>query len=220
MSHRALRSSVPCAALLGAAAVAMVAAAPPGKPVAEHPLAQTAEGDPEKMMAEWMASMQPKPIHEWLGRFIGEWDTETTMVMDPAAPPMVSKGHATISWKFPGRFIQEDFRGELMGMPFQGFGMTGFDNAKNQLVGIWCDSMGTGFAYVKGSLSPDMTKMSMVGEMDEPATGEMGKAFLYTVTIHSDDHHTMQMQEIIYGEPFTVMTIDYRRSDSASASHD
>ncbi len=47
--------------------------------------------------------------------------------------------------------------------------------------------------------------------MDEPMTGEMGKAIRVSITVDSKDRHRMQMSEILYGDPFTVMELTYTR---------
>lgn len=203
------------AACLGGIAALLVAAGPPSaeKMHDAHPLAKLANADPNEMMAKWVASNESTPAHQMLDRFVGEWDVTMTMWMDPAGPPMESKGTASVTWKFPGKFIEENFAGDMMGMPFQGYSLMGFDNAKKQFVSLWIDSMGTGMSTMAGSADPSMKTIAMVGTMDEIMTGEMGKAFMMTTTIHSDDHHVAEMKEIIYGEPFTVMKLDYRRAD-------
>src|SRR5690606_6766582 len=43
--------------------------------------------------AEEMCQM-PKPTkeHDWLQKFVGEWESEVEIVMDPSQPPMLGKG--------------------------------------------------------------------------------------------------------------------------------
>lgn len=219
--HTKSTLAIVSAACLGGIATLLIAAAPAAdvEMHPSHPLAKAADADPNEMMQKWMAVNASRPAHEWLGHFVGEWDIEMSMWMDPGAPPTQSKGHASVSWKFPGKFIQEDFSSDFMGTPYKGFGMTGFDNNRNQFVSMWCDAMGTGMMQMTGSVDPEMKTMCLVGSMDEPMTGEMGKAVMYVVTIHSPDRHSAEMKEIIYGEPFTVMRIDYKRSQPAFDPH-
>ena len=39
-------------------------------------------------------SQMPKPTaeHEWLQKFVGEWEADVEMIMEPGKPPMKSKG--------------------------------------------------------------------------------------------------------------------------------
>lgn len=163
---------------------------------------------------------EPTPAHAWLEHFIGEWDVTNYLYMEPGGEPQQSKASATCAWKIPGKWVEESFEGSMMGMPFSGFGMTGFDNVKKQYVGTWMDTMGSGLYVSYGSVSPDMKVLTMFGKMDEPMTGEMGKTIMHQVTIHSEDHHTFEMYEVVYGEPFVVMKMDYRRNAMTNASEE
>ena len=39
-----------------------------------------------------------------------------------------------------GRFLHQEFNGEMMGSPFIGIGITGYDNGSKQYVSNWMDS--------------------------------------------------------------------------------
>ena len=192
---------------------------------AEHgkKVAQQLRGDmsdPAAMeagMAKWQELMKKGPAHEFLtSAFVGEWDVQTKMWMDPAGEPMTSKGTATIEPMFDGKFVRERFKGDMMGMQFEGESTTGFDNTKKLFVSTWMDSMGTGVMLMKGSISEDGKTLTFVGEMDEPMTGEMGKAIQMVITVDSADKHTGTMYEILYGKPMKVMELAYTRRAGSS----
>src|SRR5690606_6775332 len=124
---------------------------------------------------------------------------------------MTSKGTATIESMFDGRFVRERVEADMMGQPWQGEGTTGYDNTKKQFVSTWMDSMGTGIMLMKGSISPDGKTLTFIGDMDEPMTGEMGKAIRISITVDSRNSHRMEMFEILYGEPIKVMELTYTR---------
>ena len=42
-----------------------------------------------------------------------------------------------------GRYLEQRYEGTMMGQPFSGIGVTGFDNYKKKFVSTWVDSMGT-----------------------------------------------------------------------------
>lgn len=170
---------------------------------------------PPEMAEQWQAYMdlqKPGEPHEEMAHWLGEWDCQVTISgMGPDVPPMTSRGSAMFSWLHEGRWMKQEFRGEMMGQPFNGFGISGYDNYRKQYVDMWVDSMSTSMATMRGNTMPGSDVMVMFGEMDEPMTGEIGKIVRNVITRHSDDHFTFEMQEVMYGEPFTVMTIEYRR---------
>jgi hypothetical protein len=165
----------------------------------------------QEAYAAYLELQQPGEHHERLASWLGEWDCEVNVMMDPAAPPVQSRGSATFSWLHEGRWLKQEFRGEMMGEPFTGFGISGYDNYRKQYVDMWVDSMSTSMMTMRGSTMPGSDVIAMFGEMDEPMTGEIGKTVRNIITFHSDDHATFEMQEVMYGEPFTVMRIEYRR---------
>lgn len=168
-------------------------------------------------MQKWMETTKTGTAHEFLSKaFVGQWNTEVKMWMDPAAEPMTTKGSATIEPILGGRFIRERFKGEMMGQPFEGESTTGFDNNKKQFVASWLDSMSTGMISLKGSISPDGKTITLIGEMDEPMSGEMGKAIKMVTVIESADKHRGEMYEILYGKEFKVMEIAYTRAGPGS----
>ncbi len=210
--------TIAIAAFCGSAAVtglALTAARPAAQPeagvAADHPLAHVMNIDPAKSEAAWMAASMPGTAHAWLGQFIGTWSTKTSM--DMGNGPMVSEGTAEFSWLVEGRFLLQEFNGDMMGMPLQGYGVQGFDNLKRQYVGTWLDSMSTGITMTQGSLDQTGKIMTLVGGMDEPTTGEMNKPVAFVTTVIDDDHMRFEAKELIHGEPFTVFTIDYQRID-------
>lgn len=171
------------------------------------------DADPQQMMEKWMGTMQPSKGHAFLQRFEGEWDVISTMWMDPAAPPMTSSATTSTKLIYGGKFAMSDFNGLFMGQPFEGTAVLGFDNVRKQFTSIWFDSMSTAFTPGKGMLDPTGNILTMIGTMDEPMTGEIGKHYKMLYTFHSEDSYTMEMREILYGDEFTVMKLDYTRAN-------
>ena len=68
--------------------------------------------------------------------------------MAPGADPMVMDGTSENRWVMGGRYLEQRFNGNFMGMPFEGIGYTGYDNVKKQYWGTWMDNMSTGMMTV------------------------------------------------------------------------
>jgi hypothetical protein len=78
---------------------------------------------------------QPGPEHEMLKKDVGTWDATVEFFMAPGAPPAVSKGTETVTML--GGFWQvNDFKSEMMGMPFEGRGATGYDPATKTMTAM------------------------------------------------------------------------------------
>ncbi|MGD9690107.1 MAG: DUF1579 domain-containing protein [Phycisphaerales bacterium] len=179
--------------------------------------------DPKAMQAAmeaYMQSIKPGKQHEFLKQFEGTWTTTTKMFMDPAAPPMQTSGTATLKMIHGGRFLQHEFSGQMPmptpdgkinNIPWTGLGLTGYDNNRKLFTFVWTDTMTTSLIAGKGSLDRTGKIMTCFGEMDEPMTGEIGKAVRYTTTVVSPDKWTFKIDEVLYGDPFTVVEVEYTR---------
>lgn len=195
------------AALLLSTAVAFAADAPPQ---------MTAE---QKAMMEKMAkAATPGPQHAALAKLAGEWTCKVKFQMDPSQPAQESQSKAVITTLMDGRYIQEVDTGTMAGAPFNGIGLTGFDNVSGKYVFTWIDNMGTGIETGVGTADATGKVITMLATMNDPVTGKPTKSRMVT-TLIDDNHHTFE----IYGTPpgvkkeMKVMTIDYQRAtDSAS----
>jgi len=162
------------------------------------PVAAQQEGAPpaDPQMQAMMQAMEkygtPGPEHQLLLEGVGTWDVASKMWMDPAAPPMESKGVSTQRAILGGRYVQYDFEGDMMGMPFSGFGVSGYDRFNQKYVSLWLDTMGTGFYLTEGTCDAAGKVCTETGVWDDCMTGK--KAKVKNVFNHIDkDHFTMEM---------------------------
>jgi hypothetical protein len=146
-------------------------------------LAQEAQ-DHEAMMKAYMEKMQPGPAHQMLARVTGDWSYTITSFENPEAP-MTMTGSATKKMILDGRYLREEVTGDMMGMPFTGIGITGFDNTTQKYQSIWFDSMSTGMLVSHGEFVEGNT-ITMFNEHTDAMTGKTIKA--KTVTEFVDDN--------------------------------
>jgi Protein of unknown function (DUF1579) len=166
----------------------------PAAPTAANQAVPTPSAAPSaEAMQAMMEAMQkagtPGEAHKKLSPMVGTFDTKVTMFM-PGMPPMQSTGTTVSKWVLDGRFIQQSFDGDFMGMPFHGIGFTGYDNTKAKYVGVWMDNMGTAMMTSTGTASGKSMKFTSV--MENVMTGKP-ETITETVTVVDDDHHTMEM---------------------------
>jgi hypothetical protein len=107
-----------------------------------------------EMMANWTAFMTPGPEHKLLESKVGNWNTHMKWWMAPGTPAQESDGTSEVTWVMGGRYLHEAAHGSAMGQPFEGAGVTGYDNLKKKYVGGWIDNMGTGVTMSEGTYNP------------------------------------------------------------------
>jgi hypothetical protein len=143
------------------------------------------------MMEAMQKAGTPGDMQKKLDVFVGTWNTKVTFWMAPAAPAMSTQGTSENRWIMGGRFLEQRFKGDMMGMPFEGLGYTGYDNVKKQYWGTWMDNMSTAMMMSTG-WSPDAKTFMFTGSMADPMTGKDAR-MEERLTVVDSDHHVMEM---------------------------
>lgn len=160
--------------------------------------------DSAAMMKMWMEMKTPGDMHKMLATQNGNWDNEMTMWMDPSKPPMVSKSVSVNKMILGGRYQQSTYTGNMMGEPFEGIGILGYDNMKKKFVSSWVDNGGTGIMYMEGTYDPGTKSINLTGTMPDPTTGK--DCTMREVLIMTDAKHcTMEMYNTPAGGKETKM---------------
>lgn len=159
--------------------------------------------------AEQMPPMpKPGPEHALLKMDEGTWDAVVEVMPGPGAEPMTSKGVEVNTMGCGGLCLISDFKGEAMGAPFMGHGITTWDPAKKKYVGSWTDSMSRGLALGESTYDPATKTWS--GWMESPdatgksvrsrATGRMPdpNTRIFTMYGTGPDGKEMQTMKITY----------------------
>jgi hypothetical protein len=173
--------------------------------VAQDPSAMTHE----QMMEAWMATAQPGAQHQQLAAQAGNWNYTNKWWQDPAGEPEVSQGTSSGEMIFDGRILQEHFHGTMMGGPFEGMGLTGYDNNTGKWWNVWFDNMGTGVYPSEGSYDEATGKMTMEGAW--PGPGGMTMKVKMVGWSEADGSRKFEMSEERAGEWVRTMEITYTR---------
>ncbi len=142
--------------------------------------AQACDVDQEAAMAAWMKAATPGEFHKFFAKKSGSWNIHTKMWMEPGAPPMETDGTAESEMILGGRYLKEKFMGTSMGMPFEGLGITGYDNTTGVVTSIWLDSMGTMTTIMTGKYEKPGEPLELHATMLDPST--MTEMKIRTVT--------------------------------------
>ena len=176
----------------------------------KKPAAGAAQPDMEAMMKQMAEMGKPNEHHKALAGLEGDWSVENTMQMAPDAPTMKSTGTSHNKMILGGRFLQGDFKGNMMNMPFEGLGLLGYDPMKKKHVSVWADSMSGGVMTSYGECDGSCKTITFKDELDDPMTGKK-MPVRYVYTIDSKDKYTMEWYEMHDGKEFKSMTIVYTR---------
>lgn len=160
-----------------------------------------------EQQAAMEALARPGEMHGWLGSLVGTYDLDITTI-DAAGKPATAKATATISMVLGGRFQEQRLTGTFMGKPYEGYGLTGYDNLKKEFVNYWFDTMGTAPSVARGARSADGTSLKMTGTWDMP-TGPM--PFTQVLTVTGDKTMTFKMTSTMGGNEMTMMEATYTR---------
>jgi len=169
--------------------------------------------DSAAMMQAWQNFMTPGEMHKLLASFNGTWKGEVTMWMDPAAPPITSTATATNRMIYNGLYQESKHSGNMMGMPFEGTSIWGYDNAKKKFVSTWIDNMGSGIMVVEGDYDPSTKTFSFAGTTTNPLDGKECN-IRETVQVIDGNTQVMKMYgpDRVTGKEFQTMEIKMTRS--------
>lgn len=131
--------------------------------------AQTHEMTPEQKaeMEAYAKAGTPGAPHKAMAAEVGSYTTKVKSWHAPGQPPMEETGSATRTMALDGRVLVEDFKGSMMGQPFTGHGMRGYDNVTGKYWSTWTDSMSTGLMVSEGTCD-DKGACTFTGSWNDP----------------------------------------------------
>lgn len=168
--------------------------------------------NPEEMMKIWMEYATPSEVHKMLSKYDGDWNSKITQWMEPNKDPMKSEGKCNNKMIMGGRYQESHFSGNMMGMPFEGMSLLGYDNSKKMFISTWIDNMGTGIMTMEGKWDKETNTIYFKGKMVDPTTG--GETPIREVFKFVDDN--TQIMEMYAPNPdgkgeFKTMEIVFKR---------
>lgn len=152
--------------------------------------------DTEAMMKIYKHVGTPSAPHKLLAKFEGSWITKTKGWMEPNKPPTESSGTCEQKLILEGRYLQQTYNGDMMGAPFTGINLIGYDNHTGQYQSIWVDSMSTGIYYFAGTASADDRTITQECSYDDPVRGPS----VWRSVMNIKDDNTLEYQMFITPE--------------------
>lgn len=168
--------------------------------------------DPQAMMEIWKQAAMPGEPHKLFAGLAGSWTTTAKEWMEPGKPPTESTGTAEMKMLLDGRFLHQEYTGQMMGQPFSGIGIDAYDNMTKRYTTAWMDSMGTGIFIMEGTASADGKTITLRGSHPEPGGGKMTHRAVWKII--DNNNQTFDMYGTHHGgKEMKVMEIVYTRKE-------
>jgi hypothetical protein len=152
---------------------------------------------------------KPQKEHEFLKKFVGEWESVGKGTMGEGQPEMECNG--TFSTRMLGEFwMISEGKGDAMGSPMETVMQLGFDTEKGKYVGTWIDSVFNHMWHYEGTAEGDTLTLYAEG----PNMMEPGKMAMYRdeFSFKSPDHYVLTSSaQGEDGKWTTFMTADVRK---------
>ena len=129
-----------------------------------------------------------------------------------------STGKAEFKWILGNRIMVQEAKNNpgpqdaMMGGPFEGYGMMGYDNVSKKYYGTWADNMGTGIMTSEGTADASGKVFTYESEYNCPIIGK--EKDVKTVTkFDGDDKMVYQMfDKAPDGKEFQSLEVSYTRA--------
>ena len=146
-------------------------------------------------------------MHKWLASQEGPWTVAMT-AYGRDGKPQQSQASATMKMILDGRYQEQRLAGSFDGKPYEGLGITGYDNLKKEFVLYWFDSMGTAPSISRGQRSEDGKTLTLTGAWDLPS---MTMPFKQVWTVKGEKELGFVMTMTMQGQEMPVLETTYTR---------
>ncbi|HEU5181658.1 MAG TPA: DUF1579 domain-containing protein [Candidatus Polarisedimenticolia bacterium] len=138
----------------------------PGQPGAQGQPQMTQEQRAE--MEAYQKAGTPGPQHQALAATAGDYDIKMKSWHDATGAPMEEAGTVRRSMALDGRVLVEELNGTMMGQPYTGHGMMGYDNVTGKYWSTWNDSMSTALMVTEGTCDAQGKNCTFTGTYNDP----------------------------------------------------
>jgi hypothetical protein len=163
---------------------------------------------PDSMMAAMMKLAAPGPQHEALEVMEGTWKA-TVKAYGPTGEPTTSDGVSENRMILGGRYLEQRFKSTMMNQPFEGRGLTGYDNGAQHYTFAWVDNMSTVIMTGSGTMD-DASKTLTVSATTPGPDGKPTEVRMVTKIVDANSH-VFSMYGTMGGKEQLMMEITYTR---------
>lgn len=137
-------------------------------------------------MAALMEAASPDEHHAVLEPLTGTWSHDLTFYPAPGAQPMKMTATSTAEMTMGGRYLVTKISGDMLGTPFEGHEIMGYDKVKGQYFALFHDNLSTGPTISWGTWDPATQTLTMEGTFSDPMTGDPERRIRNTTRLLED----------------------------------
>jgi len=163
----------------------------------------------QKAMEIYMKMGAVNENHDFLKKYVGNWDCQVKGWAAPGQPPTVSQGSFQGEMRLDGRFLFMNFTGEMFGQPFTGLQIIGFDNMQQKYISLWIDNSSTFFFMTSGTRQDNVISES--GLWPDPLTGSQAPVKARTTWVNTDEYLYEQFMVMPDKSEFKGMEMSCKR---------
>jgi len=134
-----------------------------------------------------------------------------SMWTDPAKPPAIDVGEATLTPVLGGRHLRQDLRIDSPTGAFRGLGYLGYDLATRRYDSLWMDVNFTGMILAHGSYDPSRRTYELTGAMPDPHHAGATLPLREVMRVPDADHFTYEYYEHHDGREMLAVRLEYTR---------
>ncbi|MBP9854189.1 MAG: DUF1579 domain-containing protein [Candidatus Omnitrophica bacterium] len=154
----------------------------------------------------------PNKNHDVLKALTGNWKADVKIWMNPSGPQEF-EGISKTQMILGGRFLEQTFHATMMGQPFEGRGIWGYNNLTKEYSGIWIDNKSTGTMISSGKYNSASKTLTEEGKMSCPGSQETNGWYKAVTTFKDANHYTYDSyRKDKDGKESKTMSITYNRS--------
>jgi len=154
----------------------------------------------------WMEYATPGAPHKMMAEEVGTWNCDMTFWMGPDAKPEKATSTAEIKMVLGGRYQEANYKGTMMGQPFEGKSTLAYNNASKEFTTTFIDNMGTGMMVAMGSWDDASKSMNLKGDMVNPMNGKK-TPYREMYTVVDANTRKMEMFDTKDGKEYKSMEI-------------
>lgn len=174
--------------------------------------ANAQSGDEEMDMHAMIEAATPGPHHKALETRAGDWKVSSRMWI-PGQEAMESSGTSKMKSVLGGRFLEEVVQAPMMGQPWEGRGVFGYNNVSKKHIATWYDTFGTMIMSFEGTCENHCKKITMSSDFVDPMTGS--EVTMKTVSEQKGDNtFVTTLYNVVDGKDMKTGEIRYERAGS------
>jgi len=171
--------------------------------------------DMQAMMEVYKKVGTPGEPHKLLAKLEGSWTTKSRGWTEPGKPPTESIGTCEQKLVLDGHYLQQVYTGDMMGAPFTGINLLGYNNHTKKYESVWLDTFSTAIYFFVGKGSADCRTITQECSYDDPVKGPV----VWRSVTRIKDDNTLEFEMFITpegGKKEKMMEMTVARKEAAA----